>query len=114
MKYIILNRPGTVTAGSDLGQPAECATNTETTEEASTTVDYVGEQDRLVDMATMTTMLGICARTVHRLVASNELPGPVKVGRASRWFTSDVNRYLSKLEAVRKKSAVQLKAGGVS
>lgn len=53
--------------------------------------------DRLVDLKTVVACLGVCARTVHRLVAAGELPPPAKVGRASRWFMSDVDGYLANL-----------------
>jgi len=43
---------------------------------------------------------GLCisARGVWRLVARGELPKPRKVGKASRWFVSDVVEYQEKLK----------------
>lgn len=57
--------------------------------------------DSLVDLHVVSDRLGVCTRTVHRLIASGELPPPVKVGRASRWFTSDIERYLNRLRQAR-------------
>lgn len=43
---------------------------------------------------------GLCisARGVWRLVARGELPKPKKIGKASRWFVSDVVEYQEKLK----------------
>lgn len=57
--------------------------------------DDVG--DRLLDLTEVARVLGVCKRTVHRLVASGELPRPVKVGRGARLYLSDVRGYLSGL-----------------
>lgn len=38
--------------------------------------------------------LGVCERTVSRMVAAGEFPRPVKVRRAARWPESDVDRFL--------------------
>jgi len=61
------------------------------------------DHDRLMTVSDVAKQLGICTRTVHRLVAAGDLPPPVKVGRASRWFISDVNSYLERLRQERTK-----------
>ena len=61
----------------------------------------INDHDRLVDLDTVAERLGVCSRTIHRLVAADELPPPAKVGRASRWFVSDVEGYLTKLRHTR-------------
>ena len=71
-------------------------------------------QDRLVDLKIFAGLLGVCARTIHRLVAAGELPPPAKVGRASRWFVSDVERYMDKLKQVRMKYAVPTETRGAA
>ena len=38
--------------------------------------------------------LGVCERTVSRMVAAGEFPRPVKVRRAARWPESEVDRFL--------------------
>jgi excisionase family DNA binding protein len=47
-------------------------------------------------------MLGVSSRTIHRLVASGDLPGPVKVGSASRFPCSEIEEYLERLKAERR------------
>ena len=59
-------------------------------------------------------MLGVCARTVHRLVAAGELPPPAKVGRASRWFMSEIDGYMERLRQARPKAFVPVRMGGAS
>ncbi len=53
--------------------------------------------DRLVSVADVARQLGVCTRTIHRLVAAGELQPPVKVGRAARWFGADIAGYLARL-----------------
>ena len=78
------------------------------------TVECISGHDRLVDLKVVVTMLGVCARTVHRLVAAGELPPPAKVGRASRWFMSEINGYMDRLKQARPKAFVPVQAGGVA
>jgi excisionase family DNA binding protein len=72
----------------------------------NTNEDGIRRQDRLVDLKVLASLLGVCARTVHRLVAAGELPPPAKLGRASRWFASDVDQYMEKLKQARMKFMV--------
>ena len=67
--------------------------------------DDLPHSDRLVDLHTVANVLGICSRTVHRLVAAGEFPPPAKVGRASRWFRTDIDRYMAKLNEARNRLA---------
>ena len=71
-------------------------------------------QDRLIDLKVLAGLLGVCARTIHRLVAAGELPPPAKVGRASRWFISDVDRYMTKLNQARMKFMVPSEIRGAA
>lgn len=57
--------------------------------------------NRLISVAGIAEQLGVCTRTVHRLVAAGELPPAAKVGRASRWFEADVAAYLERLREER-------------
>lgn len=41
--------------------------------------------------------LNISKRTLHRLIASGDLPPPLKIGRSSRIHRDDVDSYLTKL-----------------
>lgn len=59
--------------------------------------DKFVRSESLVGLRGVAARLAVCTRTVHRLIAQGELPPPVKVGRASRWFVSDVQAYLARL-----------------
>jgi prophage regulatory protein len=64
-------------------------------------LDDTGRRDSLVDLRAVAGRVGVSTRAVYRLVASGELPPPVKVGRASRWFVSDVEGFMEKLRRAR-------------
>ena len=55
----------------------------------------------LVSVKEIAMRLGINRRSVWRLVASGDLPQPILVGGARRWFESDIVAYLSKQTAER-------------
>jgi excisionase family DNA binding protein len=55
-------------------------------------------EDRLIKLRTVAGKLDICVRNVWRLIASGELPKPVKVGRSARLYESEVRSYLEKLK----------------
>lgn len=50
--------------------------------------------DRLLDVRAVAARLGICARGVWKLRAAGRLPGAVKLGRATRWRASDIDRFI--------------------
>ncbi|MCA9280715.1 MAG: helix-turn-helix domain-containing protein [Phycisphaeraceae bacterium] len=54
--------------------------------------------DRLLSLNDAAAYLGICRRTIYRLIASGELPQPVKVGSATRLPESDLARYIESLK----------------
>jgi len=58
-------------------------------------------EDRLLDFAEVSRVLGVCARSVRRAVDRGELPKPVRVGRSVRLFKSDVEAYLRRLREQR-------------
>jgi predicted DNA-binding transcriptional regulator AlpA len=59
--------------------------------------------DKLLDLKTVSENLGIAVRTVWRGVQKGELPRPVKVGRCTRWFTSEIEAYKARLRSERDK-----------
>lgn len=59
------------------------------------------EPGQLVGLHEVARRLGVCTRSVHRLIARGELVPPVKVGRASRWFVADIEAYLTTLRTER-------------
>jgi predicted DNA-binding transcriptional regulator AlpA len=48
-------------------------------------------------------LLGISVREVWRLVAKGVLPQPVKIGRCSVWFDSDISEFQMRLRAQRER-----------
>jgi excisionase family DNA binding protein len=46
-------------------------------------------------------LLSVSERTVRRLMEKGDLPAPVRLGRAVRWFEADVIAYLRRLPQVR-------------
>jgi predicted DNA-binding transcriptional regulator AlpA len=57
--------------------------------------------DKLLRVEIVAEQLGISDRGVWRGVARGDLPAPVKIGRCSRWFASDVLAYQDKLRNIR-------------
>ncbi len=54
----------------------------------------------LLDVRRVAQLLGVHTRTVWRLVATNELPKPVKLGaKTVRWRLSDLETYVQDLTA---------------
>jgi len=65
------------------------------------------KDDRLINIKTVAHILGVCPRTVNRMVAAGELPPPVRVRTASRWYMSEIVSLLAKLKQCREKSLFQ-------
>ncbi len=60
-------------------------------------------EERLVGLNEAAARLGVCKRTVQRLISSGELPWPVKLGSRSLLLESDIQDYLQKLIKTRRK-----------
>jgi excisionase family DNA binding protein len=52
----------------------------------------------MVDLRWVAELLHISTRKVWRLIANGDLPKPVKVGRAVRFFMSEISQYQEKLK----------------
>jgi len=61
------------------------------------------EKDILLSLKEVAQRLGISRRTLERLIAAGDINIPVKVGRCSRLFESDLMEYLTKLRERRRK-----------
>lgn len=59
------------------------------------------ERERLVTIREAAQTLGISIRALYRLIASGELPAPLKVGRASRIAMTELHAYIERLKAER-------------
>jgi predicted DNA-binding transcriptional regulator AlpA len=57
--------------------------------------------DQLISMPTVAEILNISVRQVWRLIREEELPKPVKLGRCSKMFVSDLQVYMQKLKQQR-------------
>ena len=60
-----------------------------------------GNASILLDKRQVAQLLGICTRTLERLLARGVFPVPVRVGRSVKWFVTDVEAYLAKLRKER-------------
>jgi excisionase family DNA binding protein len=52
---------------------------------------------RFLSIKEVAVLLGICSRSVYRLIAAGELPQPVKVGNASRWTDAEIRAFQQRL-----------------
>ena len=59
-------------------------------------------EDRLLRIEDGAKVLAISVRAFYRLIADGELPGPVKIGRASRIPMSDLQAYMEGLKRTRR------------
>jgi excisionase family DNA binding protein len=68
-----------------------------------TTTDKGASSDCLLTLRDAAGRLRISLRGLYRLIASGELPTPVKVGRSARLYSSDIDTYLEQLREQRSK-----------
>ena len=59
------------------------------------------KREQLITIRECADRISISVRELYRLISKGELPQPVKLGRASRLFESDIDAYLDKLKAQR-------------
>lgn len=50
--------------------------------------------DQMVDMKFITTFTGLTDKWFYKLIKEKKFPKPIKLGRASRWFKSEVEKWL--------------------
>ena len=56
--------------------------------------------DPLVDMVFITTYTGMTDKWFYKLISEGLFPKPVKLGRSSRWFRSEVESWMRERIAV--------------
>ncbi len=61
----------------------------------------VAESRTLLTKRIVARRLGVCPRTVERLIAAGTFPRAMMVGSARRWEPSDVDRFIARLNAER-------------
>lgn len=50
--------------------------------------------DQLVDMVFITAFTGMTDKWFYKLISDGKFPAPVKLGRSSRWFRSEIEKWL--------------------
>ncbi|HEB1788356.1 TPA: AlpA family phage regulatory protein [Escherichia albertii] len=51
--------------------------------------------DKLVNMAFITTFTGLTDKWFYKLISEGKFPKPIKLGRSSRWRESEVRHWLT-------------------
>ncbi|MGY0147492.1 helix-turn-helix transcriptional regulator [Edwardsiella tarda] len=51
-------------------------------------------QDPLIDMTFITRYTGMTDKWFYKLISEGEFPQPIKLGRSSRWFKSEVESWM--------------------
>lgn len=54
-------------------------------------------QDPLIDMTFITTYTGMTDKWFYKLIGDGLFPKPIKLGRSSRWFKSEVESWMRQL-----------------
>lgn len=58
------------------------------------TTSVLCADDPLIDMKFITTFTGLTDKWFYKLIKEKKFPKPIKLGRASRWFKSEVEKWL--------------------
>ncbi len=53
-------------------------------------------EDPLIDMTFITTYTGMTDKWFYKLFQDGEFPKPIKLGRSSRWYKSEVETWMLK------------------
>lgn len=51
-------------------------------------------EDPLIDMTFITTFTGMTDKWFYKLIKDGDFPKPIKLGRSSRWFKSEVETWM--------------------
>ena len=52
--------------------------------------------DPLIDMNYITSFTGMTDKWFYRLISEGHFPKPIKLGRSSRWYKSEVEQWMQK------------------
>lgn len=52
------------------------------------------KQDRFLPLAEVKSRTGVGRALIYELIAVGRFPGPVKIGRASRWVESEISAWM--------------------
>jgi predicted DNA-binding transcriptional regulator AlpA len=64
-------------------------------------------EDALIDAAALARHLGVCDRTLRRMIRRGELPPPVRMGGRSRWLAGRVRQWINDRAALAEKDAAR-------
>ena len=67
---------------------------TTTTHTGITTQQLLRAEDPLIDMTFITTYTGMTDKWFYKLISDGVFPKPIKLGRSSRWFRSEVEHWM--------------------
>ncbi|HIE3983678.1 AlpA family transcriptional regulator [Serratia marcescens] len=54
----------------------------------------ISAQDPLIDMTFITTYTGMTDKWFYKLIQEGTFPKPIKLGRSSRWYKSEVEHWM--------------------
>lgn len=60
----------------------------------TTTASLIRVEDPLIDMVFITHYTGMSDKWFYKLMKDGKFPKPIKLGRASRWYRSEVETWL--------------------
>lgn len=59
-----------------------------------TTANLLSEHNPLIDMIFITQYTGMSDKWFYKLIQEGEFPKPIKLGRSSRWFKSEIEAWM--------------------
>ena len=57
-------------------------------------IALLSAEDPLIDMAFITACTGMTDKWFYQLISDGKFPKPIKLGRSSRWYKSDVETWM--------------------
>lgn len=69
-------------------------TTLNTNNASTTTTTLLCSEDPLIDMTFITTCTGMTDKWFYKLMSEGLFPKPIKLGRSSRWFKSEVETWM--------------------
>ncbi len=63
---------------------------------------WLRDDDPLIDMSFITRFTGMTDKWFYQLISEGHFPKPIKLGRSSRWYKSEVEQWMQqRIEASR-------------
>ena len=69
-------------------------TTPKTNNAITATTTLLCAEDPLIDMTFITTFTGMTDKWFYKLIGDGLFPKPIKLGRSSRWFRSEVEAWM--------------------